>query len=755
MKKYNIEREGQIDFFKNYGIPYEEDDSILIENTDGVYNGVLLEFKLNISNLNSVLFQAVKYLSRMRIKGESVPRTILLVDLNNMKAYKYNSEDFLEDIEKEYVGAASKNNKGFIGKDPVTIFNYSNMVESNNLKKLLKDKKTTEEKYIPINIDESCIIGWAERYYREKPTASKGDFLGDSEGTVKITGEIREPVHFKGLINPYKEQTNVKFKYLMDCLNDKLQKKDLGAFYTPEPYARKAAELVLEAVNKTIDAGKKDYIILDRASGTGALEAALVGLYDSNGDELISHAVVSTYEYYEYKVLSERLGDKVRDIIPPTESDVVYSSGLIANADAMSEEYINNPIIKGYLEDEDCAIIMFENPPYRDLTVDHSKEAKRKNEIFVAAEAKKELKGTRSNDIANLFIWSAFKYYLRQDSDSYIIFSPIKYWKTDHILNKKFSKGFIFNRKYFHATEAAISCILWENICDTNLEDLTFEVYDIEDNNAVLLLEKYHIKKCHKVPSKNYDKTTDEHDTEDGVCCEFNGTERFKQTSLREKKLYNPNIIGYVKAKSFYFDGMNRLLVRCAEYDGNGCFIRKSNYEKLLPLWVSKLLLIDNWWEKGTFCTTSDGGDEYTKDRDFLKSCLIYTCLSNQNKCLSFTGSDGRYYKNELCFDEDTLASKDLEKYTLNEDEEELIKLWKRILTRARKIEDSDKDITYGVYQIDKELNTFSYIFEGKTKKKVYDYPDLNGDLIALRDKLKEYYKKYITEKMFEYELVK
>lgn len=755
MKKYEIEREGQIDFFKNYGIPYDEDDSILIDNTDGVYNGVLLEFKLNISNLNSTLFQAIKYLSRMRIKGESVPRTILLVDLNNMKAYRYNSEDFLNDIEKEYVGAASKNNTGFIGSDPVEVFNYNNMVESNNLKKLLKNKKTIEEKYVPINIDESCIIGWAERYYREKPTASKGDFLGYSEGAVKITGEIREPVHFKGLINPYKEQTNVKFKYLMDCINDRLQKKDLGAFYTPEPYARKAAELVREAVNRAIEAGKKDYIILDRASGTGALEAALVGLYDSNGDELISHAVVSTYEYYEYKVLSERLGDKVRDIIPPTESDVVYSSGLIANADAMSEEYINNPIIKGYLEDEDCAIIMFENPPYRDLTVDHSKEAKRKNEIFVAAEAKKELKGTRSNDIANLFIWSAFKYYLRQDSDSYIIFSPIKYWKTDHILNKKFSKGFVFNRKYFHATEAAISCIFWENIYDSNLEDLTFEVYDIEENNAVLLLEKYHIKKCHKVPSKNYDKTTDEHDTEDGVCCEFNGTERFKQTSLREKKLYNPNIIGYVKAKSFYFDGMNRLLVRCAEYDGNGCFIRKSNYEKLLPLWVSKLLLIDNWWEKGTLCTTSDGGDEYTKDRDFLKSCLIYTCLSNQNKCLSFTGSDGRYYKNELCFDEDTLASKDLEKYTLNEDEEELIKLWKRILTRARKIEDSDKDITYGVYQIDKELNTFSYIFEGKTKKKVYDYPDLNGDLIALRDKLKKYYKKYITEKMFEYELVK
>ena len=33
MKKYEIEREGQIDFFKNYGIPYEDDNSILVDNT--------------------------------------------------------------------------------------------------------------------------------------------------------------------------------------------------------------------------------------------------------------------------------------------------------------------------------------------------------------------------------------------------------------------------------------------------------------------------------------------------------------------------------------------------------------------------------------------------------------------------------------------------------------------------------------------------------------------------------------------------
>lgn len=53
-----------------------------------------------------------------------------------------------------------------------------------------------------------------------------------------------------------------------------------------------------------------DYVIIDRCAGTGNLEAALIGKFDKNGDELISHCVVSTYEY---KVLSERIGDKVRN----------------------------------------------------------------------------------------------------------------------------------------------------------------------------------------------------------------------------------------------------------------------------------------------------------------------------------------------------------------------------------------------------------------------------------------------------------
>ena len=64
-------------------------------------------------------------------------------------------------------------------------------------------------------------------------------------------------------------------------------------------------------------------------------------------------------------------------------------------------------------------------------------------------------------------------------------------------------------------------------------------------------------------------------------------------------------------------------------------------------------------------------------------------------------------------------------------------------------------DFNYGVYQIKKELNTSKIVGAGKNKKKVYDYPILNGYLDTLRTMLKIYYKSHITEKMFEYELLK
>ena len=741
-KKYELEREGQIDFFNNFRIDYLNNE-VLIDNTDGVWNGNLFEFKLNIDNLNKVLLQAIKYLSKMRVKGESVPSNILLVDLNNTTIYLYESKDYFEEIHKIYVGSASKDNEGFVGKSPKATFDYSNATDTIAVQQILKKCE-----FLPIRLDEDCIVGWAERYYREHPTATKGDFLGDDRGQVKIIGEIREPKHFKGLILPYEGKTNEKFKYLMDKLNDRLKKKDLGAFYTPIPYAEKSAELVRMAIER-VPKGN-DYVIIDRCAGTGNLESVLT-------DEELSHCILSTYEYYEYKVLCERLADKVRFIVPPTESLVEYSNGCILNADAMSERFINNPDIKAYIDNPNCTIILFENPPYRDVTSNSTGKAKEQNS-YVLDKMRQSVKGSALNELTNRFIWSGYHFYLRQPTDSYIVFSPSKYFKICGLSNKQMIKGFVFNREYFHATPSAITCILWANI-DCNYENVDLEIFDI-DNGELISLGTETVSKSHSNYSSSlYDKRTFDTDIENGICCNLDGTERLSDRTIRVKKLFNENILGYIRASSFNFDALSKQLLRCGEYDANGFFVRKDNYAEKLPLWVAKQIPLNEWYEKEVYATSGDGGNKYTKDKEFLKYCLIYTCLSNQNKCLSFKGSDNRDYQNELCFEENALAFKDLQKFRaeigLNAEEEELLALWSKILSESKQTQNYDSHWNYGVYQITKELNTYEEVKVGKSKKNVYDYPELNGDLISLRDKLKAYYKKYITPKMFEYELIK
>ena len=778
---YNVERDGQIEFFDNFGIPYDEDNSVLVDYTDGVFNGNILEFKKDIPNTNEVLFQAIKYLSRMRVHGESVPATIILIDLNSTLAYVFHSSDFRKEIHKIYIGASSKKNKGFFSNATAEKLNYSIDAESARLKKILKGtKKNPEEMYIPIDIDENCIVGWSERYYKELPNASKGDFIGDTNGTaIKLTGEIRKPRHFEGLITPYKGKSNERFKFLMDCLNDRLSKKELGAYYTPVIYARQAAEFVMEAIRRVPEGN--DYIILDRSAGTGNLEASLIGLKDAKGDYIIKHCVVSTYEYYEYKVLQERIGDLVKEIIPPTEANVIYSNGKVSNADATSEDFIKNPTISEFLDDENCSIILFENPPFQDSSaitfVEDGNPSKRaqttRKDSFVSKEFKKEIvelglggQQAVARDIMNLFIWSAFKYYLRQPTDSYILFSPVKYYKNIHLVDKRFMGGYAFNRDHFHASPSVISCIYWSNEDKPKSESILLQTYDIDTYKNAIVREEEHdlqVPKVYNNISDLSDKREDSTDIESITSIAVVGADGYEKKdwvySKGRKPKYNDNIIAYMVSKSFMIDSKQYNLVR-TNFDTGlknsyGFWLRKDNFLEKLPMFVAKLLPMDKWYEKEVYFTTSDKGAAYVHDRNFLKTCLIYTCLSNQNKCVSFYGSDERYYRNELCFDYGTLASETLNEFELDSDEENLMYLWRKILSEAHTTNNYNNVYSYGVYQISEELNTFQIEGTGRNKHKVYDYVDLNGDLNSLRENLKTYYRSHILDKMFKYELVK
>lgn len=758
-KKYSNEKQGQIDFFDDYLKLVDKNlilDDILNDNTDGVINGNILEFKLKINSLNEVLFQSIKYLSSMRIKGKSIPKNILLISLNDSKIYVYETSDYLNDIEKVYIGSASKNNTKFIAHKALKILNYKEKdLDETELIKLLR-----ENKYTKINIDENCIVGWAERFYRENPNAQKSDFIGDLEGKVKIIGEIRKPNKFKEYINAYVGANNIKFQYLMDKLNDRLHKKNLGAFYTPELYVKKSIELLRMAI-ANVPSGN-DYIILDRCAGTGNLEKLLT-------NEELSHCVLSTIEYYEYKVLIELLGDKVRHIIPPTEKEDTFNMGLVKGADALSKEYVENDVIKQYIDNPKCTIILFENPPYSETTsIEHQKLKKGKeNSVwknsYVIKEMKKEVKGTVLNELSNAFIWSAFKYYLRQPTDSYIVFSPIKYWKSQHLINKKFINGFGFNRKHFHTNiRAFISCIYWQNK-DEDIQEFYLKTFDI-DNNTLIEDKKVKISRIYSLLSQFYDKNKNNQDIV-GISCDLKGNEKISG-NIRLKPKYNKNIVCYIVAMQSGFDNpdLNSGLTTIGRYDANGTYIRKENLLQTLPIFsATRYIKYNNHWlERGRIMKSADMKEKYLTDirngklNNFLMKNLLFVCFEPQNHCKTLKGSDGRFYRNELCLDTtngETITSEILKNLKLNDDEKKLILAWENIINSAKKTNEYNSKYTYGLYQIDEELN-IKYKDE-ILNKTIYTYPELNGNIKTLKSLLKDYYLKEIVPVLCEYEFLK
>lgn len=761
MANFDTEREGQIEFYKTF-LPLIDPnltlDDILADDNDGVLNGNLLEFKLRVNDLNAVLFQCVKYLSSLRIKGKPVPANIIIVDLNGEQAYLYKSADYLDDIEKVYVGGASKSNAGFVGRAYDEKYAYG----QDQLAVTCLIKRLKETEFTRIHIDENCIVGWATAFYKAVPTARKEDFIGDDTGKHKTIGEIRNPSVFAEYIYPYKGTSNVKFQYLMDKLNDTLQKKNLGAFYTPEAYAEKSHELLRMAIER-VPAGN-DYVIIDRCAGTGNLEKGLT-------DEELSHCILSTVEYYEYKVMQEILGSKVRHIIPPIEADDTFNAGLVRGADALSEEYVNNPVIKQYVDDPHCTIILFENPPYAETTsMEHQRKGAGKKSSgwknsFVVIEMKKQVKGTALNDLGNVFIWSAFEYYLRQPTDSYVAYSPVKYWKVQHLIDKRLLGGFCCNRRHFHTNiDACIMVALWSNE-DADLDAFELPGYDIDDDGALQLAGDLRIARVHSMYSRMYyDKRSFADDTEDGVLLKHDGllVEGQKQ---RIKPLFNKNMLGYMVADGPGFDNpdLHSCLLSAGIYNGNGFYMRRDNYLEKLPMFCASRYINYNreWTERARIMKSGDGADRFNADvasgklDQWLRKCLLFTCVEMQNHMRTFTGSDGRFYRNELCMDTTngpTVASEDLKNLVCGPAEQRIINQWKTLMDAVKQTDEYDPRLTYGVYQIFAEIDTSYKDDEGKT---VWNNVEVHSALQTLKALVKEYYNAEIVPTLFEYEFLK
>lgn len=78
---------------------------------------------------------------------------------------------------------------------------------------------------------------------------------------------------------------------------------------------------------------------------------------------------------------------------------------------------------------------------------------------------------------------------------------------------------------------------------------------------------------------------------------------------------------------------------------------------------------------------------------------------------------------------------------------------WHAVMARAKECVEYDERLTYGLYQIDTEVNTSER--DEETGRRVFNHPELNGAVQALKELVKPWYLDEIVPSLFFYELLK
>lgn len=771
------ERTWQAEFYKTlFG---EDTEELKIDrSTDGYTRGILFEHKTNIRSYgeSKALGQALIYLTRFNRDGVPVPAKICLVGQEEQKCYIYDTQNYIHivgDIPKYANMKASDGIPGFTAGARSDIISFDMSSPLLGMQALFAFVQQAPQT-VRVDINVHNVYGWASYYYdhaaeyKQKPEKQK------------FFEELRDPKGaLEAFINPWVGQ-ETDFRYIMDMLNDPMTQKKLGAFYTPPEYAKLSAELVRKAVERVPEGN--DYVIIDNCAGTGSLEMYL----DDGGEDILSHVIASTYELKEWMVLKDRFGSRVRYIVPPIPKDPealpdLNEDGFLSGANALTREIIDNPVVRKYIDDPHCNVIVYINPPYIETTgIEFQKKKQGKaasswKDSYMVQEMKKEVSGVATNDMGNVFIWSAFKYYMNLPEDSLIVFSPVKYWKAQHLVKKKFMGGYAFNRKHFHApTAACVMCAWWSNEDDPFTDQFELRAVDLDEQKRYVDEGKVVVKRLSSTFSQKYYDLRKFDDDVEGLACELDGTEFIKDNNrITVNTTYNDNILGYMATYMTGFDN-NRLhsnLLIAGRYDGHGFFLRNDSFIEKLPMFAASRYPdhCNDWKIMSMTMKSGDKAAQFEADvksgklNVFLFKCLFWTCMSHYPHMRSLHGSDGRLYLNQLCFDGDTLARKKFDEfiamgYKLTDQEQELWDKMQDLLQKIRKecADEYHPEYRYGLYQIDEEINIkVQQGYKDGKPNMVIKYGDLNNMIKDLKALVKQYYLDELVDTLFEYEFLK
>ena len=689
MKKiYKSEIEGMQDFWQE--LELLPDYSC---NTDGKINGILFEMKLEIKSYSEVEKQIKRYIRAYNTIAMPIPSKAIALDINQRKYNLYN---------------ISTNKDGNTSLQKIK---EDGWVNATDFKDLID---STLNQYSKGWICEESIVSYNNEYCKKYKNASKEkvkiEFINPQELFIySFDWDAQLSIEMTD-----REQNNW-LTFNMNMLGCSLLKKQLGAYFTPDKYVRISTKYLKECIEKIKEDGF-DYLIIDTCAGTGNLEK----FFET---EWLEKTILNTYDYTEWTTLKGLYDGRVKMIIPHTNKHR-NEKGLLLDGDALSKQF--NDYLQDWIEKNvdrnKCKIIMLENPPFAEPQGNASKGQKTFSvkDIYIYQEMAKHkfAKKNANRDLANMFIWKAFNII---KTDYYILYSPIKYWKSQHIIDKNFMEGHCCNREYFNASEGCITLILWKN------KD--------KENKSLTLTNDFN------------DKTI--------ILKQFKNPAELLEDTKKEPFVYLFNLSNIPKSD-------NGKLVNNIEAYAKYCKTQKAyklgedNILKQLPLWVANCYEYKSYTEMDVIMKSADGGTKYQEDMEFLQKCFIWSCITNKNVCIS---NDN--IVNQFCLYQDTNADKILKKISLDIADKDLLSSWNKLLIKVKTKTEYQSNYKYGLYQIEKDINID--VESGRKDKtgkmiliKKYNNSGDVDDLVKqIKKQLEKYREDFIGKKLFKYQLLK
>lgn len=208
LTKYNSEIEGMIDFWKEIGLTPDYE-----LNTDGRYNGNLVEFKLVFSDINKHKEQIKRYIRAYNSCALPIPKYSYLISINEHKYIKIDNTDGSEINSGDFVDAMDFLEE-FTSQDDIIngwIDEYSIVAYNNKLckdyKKIFKSKEDVKKEFINPKYLNLNPFDWDKQLKIEEENK-------DSVGWLHFNMNMLGPSLLKKQLGAFLLQINI-LKYLL------------------------------------------------------------------------------------------------------------------------------------------------------------------------------------------------------------------------------------------------------------------------------------------------------------------------------------------------------------------------------------------------------------------------------------------------------------------------------------------------------------------------------------------------------------